>query len=238
MGMADRNLSKTDPLDAVSALGDPSRRALYEYIIEAGDWVGREEAAAATGLQRGIAAHHLDRLAQDGLLDIHYRRLTGRTGPGAGRPAKLYRRSTSDIGVTLPPRDYHLAGRVLADAVADSQATGIDVGRALTRAASEAGKRLGQDMRKRMGRLRSADGARQSALEAFAEHGFEPIEYDDGTVVLRNCPFHLLAAHQTDLICGMNHCLITAALNELDASEFEASLQPDPEACCVRLHRR
>lgn len=235
--MADDNASPPSPLDAVSALGDPSRRALYDYVVDAGGWVGREEAADAVELQRGIVAHHLDRLADDGLLEVDFRRLSGRTGPGAGRPAKLYRRSSRDIEVTLPPRDYQLAGRMLADAIADSQATGVDVGRAVNRAARETGRRLGGEMRDRMGRRRSAERARRAALEVLDEQGFEPVERNDGTVVLRNCPFHLLAQHQTELICGMNHCLITAALDELDAGDFDATLEPSPEVCCVRLHR-
>lgn len=235
--MADQDRSELDPLSAVSALGEPSRRALYDYVVDAGDWVGRDEAADATDLRRAVAAHHLDRLADDGLLEVDFQRLSGRTGPGAGRPAKVYRRSPHDIGVALPPRDYQLAGRLLADAVANSQATGEDVGSAVNTVARDAGHRMGAEMQERMGRRRSAKRARQAALEVLTEHGFEPIVRDDGTVVLRNCPFHLLAQQQTELICGMNHCLITAALDELDAGELTASLEPDPEVCCVRLHR-
>lgn len=235
--MADLNTPDLDPLTAVSTLGEPSRRSLYDYVVEAGGWVGRDQAADAVGLQRGVVAHHLDRLAEDGLLEIDYQRLSGRTGPGAGRPAKLYRRSQHDIEVNLPPRDYQLAGRLLADAVANSRATGTDVSQAVDAVASDAGRRLGVEMRERMGRRESGEGARQAAIEVLSEQGFEPAEDGDGTVVLRNCPFHLLAEQQTELICGMNHCLITAALDELDASDLSATLEPDPEVCCVRLHR-
>ncbi|MEO6126089.1 MAG: transcriptional regulator [Ilumatobacteraceae bacterium] len=235
--MADIDSSVPDPVAAVSTLGEPNRRSLYDYVVAAGGWVGRDQAVDATGLQRGIVAHHLDRLVEDGLLDVDFQRLSGRTGPGAGRPAKLYRRSLRDIVITLPPRHYELAGRLLADAVADSQSTGVDVGRAVAAAAAAAGRRMGEEMRDRMGRRRSADGARDAALQILSEQGFEPVEDDDGTVLLRNCPFHLLAQHQTELVCGMNLCLISAALDELDSSGFEATLEPDPEMCCVRLHR-
>lgn len=236
--MAANDPPEVDPLTAVSALGEPSRRALYDYVVEAGDWVGREEAADATGLQRAVAAHHLDRLADDGLLAVDFQRLSGRTGPGAGRPAKVYRRSSHDIGVALPPRNYQFAGKLLADAVADSQATGVDVGRAVASAARDAGTQFGREMRERMGPDHSVTGARQAALEVLGEQGFEPVERDDGSVVLRNCPFHVLAEHQTELICSMNHCLISAALDELDVSELDATLEPDPDVCCVRLRPR
>ena len=233
--MPDETPPTLDPVSAVSALGEPSRRALYDYVIAAGRWVGRDEAADAASLQRAVAAHHLDRLASDGLLEFDFQRLSGRTGPGAGRPAKVYRRAPRDIDVAFPPRDYQLAGRLLADAVAESTTTGIDISLAVEHAATAAGERLGRDMRELMGRRRSSKSARRAALETLQGQGFEPVESDDGTVLLRNCPFHLLAGHQTELICGMNHCMITAALGELDSVDLRATLEPDADSCCVRL---
>ena len=104
----------TSPSDwrAVTSLGEPTRRALYDYVVSMGDWVGRDQVAAETGLERGTAAHHLDRLVEDGLLEVTFQRLTGRQGPGAGRPAKLYRRSRAEFDVSLPPRDYELAAQM------------------------------------------------------------------------------------------------------------------------------
>lgn len=227
-----------DQLAALSALGEPSRRELYDYIASVGGWVGRDEAADAAGIQRGVAAHHLDRLADEGLLEVDYQRLTGRTGPGAGRPAKVYRRSRADFEITLPPRDYEFAGRLLADAIADAQTTGRHVSEAVDHAATSAGRLLGKAMIKQQGRGRSAASARKAALAVLSHHGFEPHEEEDGTVVLRNCPFHLLAKTHTDLVCGMNHCLIDAAIAALDGTDFDVSLEPDPELCCVRLRRR
>ncbi|MFZ1544482.1 MAG: transcriptional regulator, partial [Candidatus Microthrix parvicella] len=178
-----------DQIAALSVLGEPSRRALYDYIVLAGDWVGRDAAADAAGIQRGVAAHHLDRLAEDGLLDVDYQRLSGRTGPGAGRPAKVYRRSALEFDIALPPRDYELAGRLLADAVVDAQSSGGDISEAVDRAAGFAGRQLGEAMRARRGRARSAASARAATLDVLQEQGYEPLEQPDGTVVLRNCPF-------------------------------------------------
>ncbi len=227
-----------DALAAMSALGEPSRRALYDYVVAAGTWVGRDEAADATGLQRGVSAHHLDRLADDGLLDVDFQRLTGRSGPGAGRPAKMYRRTRREFAVTLPPRDYEFAGRLLADAITRAQSTGGDVAAAVDDAARTAGRQLGDVIRDRMGSHRSTAAARAATLEVLREHGFEPDQRDDGTVLLRNCPFHLLAQRHTDLICGMNHGLIDAALGEIGGDAFDAVLQPDADTCCVRLRAR
>lgn len=228
---------ENDPLLAVRGLAEPSRRALYDFVVDAGDWVGRDQAADALELGRAVTAHHLDRLAADGLLDVDFQRLSGRTGPGAGRPAKVYRRSTREFGITLPPRDYELAGRLLADAITTASKSGVEVRTALDEVARGEGLRLGRLIQNRIGRRGSAKRTRDAVLEILADHGYEPEPDDESTVVLRNCPFHHLAQTHRDLICGMNHCLIGAAIEQLPSNALEARLQPDPDTCCVRLHR-
>src|SRR5258707_10767985 len=104
-------------LEAIALLQDPARRSLYEFVVAAGREVSRNEAAQAVGLQRTLAAFHLDRLASTGLLEVAYRRLGARSGPGAGRPAKLYRRAATERTVSVPPRDYARAAQVLAEAI-------------------------------------------------------------------------------------------------------------------------
>ena len=138
-----------DAVAAISSLGEPTRRALYDFVVASADWVSRDRAAEAVGIERGTAAHHLDRLAADGLLDVDYQRLSGRQGPGAGRPAKLYRRARHDIDVTLPRRDYVLAGRLLAEAADRSRRDGIDIQTALDDAAGAEGRRLADEIRRR-----------------------------------------------------------------------------------------
>ena len=101
----------------VGALAEPARRALYRYVVAQPEPVSRDQAAAGAGLPRHTAKFHLDKLVADGLLDTEYRRLSGRRGPGAGRPTKLYRRSSRQLAVSLPPRLYDLAGQILAGAV-------------------------------------------------------------------------------------------------------------------------
>src|SRR5215213_4835678 len=147
----------SDEWRAVTALGEPTRRALYDYVVNSGDWVSRDQAADATGLERGTAVHHLDRLAADGLLDVAFQRLTGRQGPGAGRPSKLYRRSQREFDVSLPPRDYELAGQMLAEAVDRARTGSTDIGVAVADVARDEGSRLGQSIRSA---LRGAAGRR------------------------------------------------------------------------------
>jgi predicted ArsR family transcriptional regulator len=234
----DGGATRTSGLAAVSSLAEPTRRAVYELVVADGDWVSRERAAEALGLERGTAAHHLDRLAADGLLEVDYRRLSGRTGPGAGRPAKVYRRARSDFEVSLPPRDYELAGSMLAAAADRARADGIDIDDAVADEAAARGRRMAEEVRTRLrtATRRSAAARRSAVLDVLVVHGFEPRAVDDGTIVLNNCPFHRLAKEHTDLICNMNLCLLRSTLVEVGGTGFDARLEPEEDTCCVRLH--
>jgi predicted ArsR family transcriptional regulator len=235
MGPAEHH-ERRDALDSIGALSEPNRRALYDYVVERRDWVSREQAAEALGLQRGIAAHHLDRLADDGLLQIDYRRLNNRRGPGAGRPAKVYRRAESELGLSFPPRDYELAGRLLADAAERSRREGTPIEESLERAARDEGRALAAAAAAKQDTAAGApDDA--SVVELLRQRGFEPETRGDGVTVLHNCPFHQLAQAHTELVCGMNLCMLDSFLAELDGLDLHAELEPEAGFCCVRLHR-
>lgn len=212
----------SDPISSVAVLDEPTRRRLYEYVVRARVPVGRDEASTAVGVTRATAAFHLDRLADEGLLDAVHQRISGRTGPGAGRPAKLYLRPTQQIEVSLPQRCYELAGQVLAAAVEDAEMTGQSVRKAVAGRARDAGRQIGL-----------AAASRDPAV-ALEHHGFEP-RTESNSVRLGNCPFHNLAQQHTDLVCGMNLDLIRGLLEGIDSSSFEAKLNPTPGNCCVVL---
>ncbi|MFD9301938.1 helix-turn-helix transcriptional regulator [Streptomyces sp. NPDC060048] len=208
-------------VSAIAALDEPTRRRLYDHVVRQSAPVSRDEAAAALGLARQTAAFHLDRLAAEALLDVVYERRSGRSGPGAGRPAKLYRRSAKQVAVHLPDRRYELAGRLLAQAVEESDATGGPVREVLHRKAGELGARLG-----------AQDGT--NAFDLLERYGFEPRREDDA-VVLANCPFQVLAQEHTRTVCGMNLHLLRGILDGLGEAGLEACLAPGPGRCCVRL---
>jgi predicted ArsR family transcriptional regulator len=213
-------------LTAVSSLEDPVRARLYEIVSASADPMGRDDAAAAAGIGRPLAAYHLDKLAQLGLLDAAYQRPEGRTGPGAGRPAKLYSRSAQEFAVTVPSREYELAARLLAVAVESDT-----VGRsrtALHNAARQHGVNLATQSRPGV----SPGAALRMAL---AGHGFEPWREEDGTIRLRNCPFHQLAALHPELVCGMNLALIGGLIDGLGSPGMHAHLEPGPGRCCVAI---
>src|SRR5437868_9383705 len=128
--------------DVFSALADPVRRELYRWVVAQAEPVSRDQAASGAGVPRHTAKFHLDRLVAEGLLDTEFRRLSGRRGPGAGRPAKLYRRSGRELAVSVPERRYDLAGQVLAEAVERAAAEGTPIRTAVAESAARAGRRL------------------------------------------------------------------------------------------------
>ena len=221
----------------VAALNDPVRRALYLVVANSREAVSREQAAEAVGVQRALAAFHLDKLAEEGLLDVEFRRLTGRTGPGAGRPAKLYRRSSREFEVSLPPREYDLAAALLARAIEEAGDHGGDVRASLERVSHEFGRTLGAAAAVRAGGTRASHVKRRRALlDVLSEHGFEPREHG-GQIVLGNCPFHTLAQRFTDLVCGMNLHMMEGVRSALGVTDerLRPRLEPEPGQCCVRF---
>jgi predicted ArsR family transcriptional regulator len=219
----------------VASLAEPQRRALYRFVVRRDEAVSKDEAAAAMGVPRSVAAFHLDRLVADGLLTTEYRRLSGRRGPGAGRPAKLYRRAPGEVSVSLPDRHYDLAARLLAGAVNEATRTGAPVAGALTRIATEQGRGLGERTRAAVGNRPSRRALVDAALAVLEEQGYEPRQ-DGDEVVLVNCPFHALVDEHRDLVCGMNHDLLSGMTEAVGDGVLAARLEPADDACCVRLH--
>ncbi|MBW8765119.1 MAG: helix-turn-helix domain-containing protein [Geodermatophilales bacterium] len=213
---------------AVAALAEPTRRRLYEYVVRRPHPVSRDDVAGALGVPRPTAAFHLDRLVADGLLDVHYERRTGRTGPGAGRPAKLYRRSGASVTVSLPERRYDLAGELLASALDESDRSGRPPRAVLERRARLRGRELGAEAR-----AAGVDG-RDAVVGALEEQGFEPRSVDAG-IALANCPFHALASRHTELVCGMNLHLLEGLLEGVPSARLTARLRPEQGMCCVLL---
>lgn len=220
----------------VAALNDPVRRALYQVVVGSPDPVSREQAATAAGVQKALAAFHLDKLASEGLLEVEFKRLTGRTGPGAGRPAKLYRRSDREVGVSLPPREYDLAGRLLAAAIEGAESGGRSVRAELERVSSAFGREMAAEALPRLGGRPSRAKRRAALVEVLRRHGFEPREVGR-EVVLANCPFHALAQQHTDLVCGMNLHLLAGVRSGLDLGDgaLQPRLEPEPGRCCVKF---
>ncbi|MFJ5141878.1 helix-turn-helix transcriptional regulator [Streptomyces sp. NPDC088707] len=228
-------MEDTQDIDAIAMLQDPVRRRLYEYVVTQGREVGRNEAAEATGVARTLAAHHLDKLAGAGLLESGSRRLTGRSGPGAGRPAKVYTRARAERSVSLPARDYRTAAELLAEA---AEQAGLDAG------LFAAARRRGEELRGPA----APCGGLEEAMKTLAARGYEPhleaaehaedptdaesAEDTAGTTLrMRNCPFHAVAERFPPLVCGMNLALLEGLLGADGA--VRARMDARPGECCV-----
>ena len=224
--------------EALGALASPARRDLYRYVVGADHDVGRDEAAEALGVSRSLAAFHLDKLLEAGLLEASYRRLGQRQGPGAGRPAKLYRRSVHALELSFPERQYELAGEALARALEAGP------GQSRLQAVDGEGRCLGEETGRRfrlaeVGASRSTSRAAQRrAVEAvLAGLGYEPTHQRD-RLVLRNCPFHALAERHREVVCTMNRALIDGVLTGLGATGLAAHPTEEPDRCCVTVGPR
>lgn len=234
-------------LAGVGALAEPARRALYLYVASQPDAVGREEAATAVGVPLHSAKFHLDRLVDEGLLEVEFRRLSGRTGPGAGRPSKLYRRSPRQLSVSLPERRYDLVGGVLASAIDRSISEGVPVAETVREAAMTEGRSMARaslaegQAHDGPSTSEAAAGRGDSALErtadVLARHGYEP-RTSEREICLANCPFDRLATEHTELVCGLNLALIDGVIDGLGVSAVSAVLAPQPGFCCVKVSCR
>jgi predicted ArsR family transcriptional regulator len=216
-------------LSSLSSLDDPVRGSLYEYVSGCAGPVGRDEVAAAAGIGRALAVYHLDKLVEAGLLTASYQRPAGRGGPGAGRPAKLYTRSGREFTVSVPPREYELAARLLVQAVGADPAGRSRA--ALGDAARELGRQLGT------GHQASGADPGRALIAVLHQHGFAPAGAN-GVIRLRNCPFHHLAAQDPETVCGMNLALAEGLIAGLGAAGLRPALDPQPGHCCVVVKQR
>lgn len=197
----------------IGALAEPVRRALYKYVVAQPEPVGREAAADAVHVPTHKANFHLDRLVEEGLLEVEFRRLSGKSGPGAGRPSKLYRRSEREWAVSLPDRRYDLVGHILAAGV-ERAGQGVSLDDALSAAAVDAGTTVGSE----------ASGG--TLVNVLSTQGYEP-RVEDDVIVLANCPFDSLAQRHTELVCGLNRSFVQGIAEGLGCSDREACLEPE-----------
>lgn len=207
-----------EDIDAIAVLQDPVRRRLYDYVAAQDHEVSRNEAAEGAGIQRTLAAFHLDKLVDAGLLETENRRLNGRSGPGAGRPAKLYRRSDAERQYSVPARDYRVAADLLAE-VAEAARLDAEL-RAVARREGRAARTA-----------EPVDGL-PAAKALLAARGYEPRTEADGEVLrLTNCPFHALSERHPVLVCGMNLALLEGLME--GAEGLHVRMDPRPGQCCV-----
>jgi predicted ArsR family transcriptional regulator len=217
-------------IEDLAVLAEPVRRRLYLHVAAQTEPVSRDEAAAALGVGRPLAAHHLDRLVEAGLLTAEYQRRTGRSGPGAGRPAKLYRSAPRELSVALPRRRYEVAADLMATALSQPSG-GLET---LEDVAHRYGTTLGVEARRRAGPRAGVAKRRTAVASVLRDAGYQPV-VRDGEVRLLNCPFHELAQRHRDVTCTMNLAMLRGVLAGSGLPESAARLDPEPGTCCVAI---
>lgn len=232
-----------DPIAAVGVMAEPTRHAVYDWVVARDVPVARDEVAAGVGIGLPLAAFHLDRLVASGFLEVEFRRRGTRKGPGAGRPAKLYRRSATAVEISIPARRYDLAAEVLAEALATA---GEDALPALVAAARSRGRRLAAAAKSRPEASGHAEGpppatddvgrpaGHADLLTLLETNGFEPrVDPARDLIVLRTCPFDVVARDRASVACPMNRALLEGLVEGLGSVEVIADEAAG--SCCVAL---
>ena len=213
-------------VSSIAVLADPARNAIYRFVVARGNDVSRDQVAAALNIPRSQATFHLEKLAEQGLLETTYRRLSKRRGPGAGRTSKLYRRAERQFMVNLPPREYELAARALAHAMEGRPRSSV------TKKLAGVARKIGAEWAAE----RSSKTPLKNLESILARHGYEPYRAGQSAIRLRNCPFEALVADHEDAICKVfNLSLIEALIEELGAKGVSAEYTTPPPMCCVAL---
>jgi len=228
--------SLASQIASLRTLDDPTRAAIFFLVARSGDPVARDQAAKALGINRRTAAFHLDKLAEAGLVDVSFKRLTGRTGPGAGRSSKLYRRSARRFNVAVPARNYELLARLLASVIQETHGASAAV--LLEAQAKTFGLAEGAAARQEANPRSSRKQLLDLLVDELNRLGFEPYAEGGGTLRLRNCPYHDMARENTDFVCSMNLALLQGVIEGLGVAGVSAALEQREGMCCVAFHTR
>ena len=219
---------------SMSTLDDPVRAEIFFHVARSGEYVTRDQAAKALGITRRTAAFHLDKLAEAGLVDVSFKRVTGRTGPGAGRSSKLYRRSDRRFDISIPARNYELMARLLASAF--QRTAGLSAALLIEPQARAFGNSKGAAARKQVGLRSSRKRLLAVLVDELTRLGFEPLATGNGTLRLRNCPYHDMARENANFVCPVNLALMQGVVEGLDLVGVSPALEPKDGMCCVAFH--
>ena len=229
-----------DPLEAV---GVPELREALLFARGRPRPITADELAADRRIHRTVARRRLDRLTAAGLLISRFERRTGRSGPGAGRPAKIYSPAPETAAIEFPARHYEeLVGLLLEALPAQSRsqrlrATGVALAARLLRGSPIVPVR---DVRLGLER----------ACEALGHLGFqasvETVDGDSAVIASPTCPLRPLVVARpetAEIDRGMWCGLVAAALRGATADDVRCDTRDclDDHASCrifITLDRR
>jgi predicted ArsR family transcriptional regulator len=219
--------------DLTAALGDPTRRAIFIAVRESPEPMTSAAIAELFTIHPNVARHHLDKLAADGYLQVSHRRPAGRTGPGAGRPAKCYETTEKAIDVHFPSRRPDLLVELLVRLVQRLAPDDIAA------VAEDVGRQYGRELAAEVG-TPEEDGYQEAVTavaQAMSGLGFG-ISQDTSAATSRlltsHCPFGAAAAGHPDVVCSLDRGIVSGLFERL-SDRCEPVLHPhtDPVEACV-----
>ncbi len=178
-------------MDALTGIAQPELREIVLFARSRSGPVSADDVAAAFGIHRSVARSRLDRLAASGLLTVGFQRRTGRSGPGAGRPAKLYSVPPETTALEFPARHFDRLVGHFVDAVPEETST-------------EVGEEFGRDLaaEAQLPPTQGIRAAAERACEALGKLGFQAtvVDADDHTVTIATptCPLRPLVMAKTE----------------------------------------
>jgi predicted ArsR family transcriptional regulator len=216
---------------ALDRLVDPGLSEVLLFVRGRPRPVTADELAAAQGLHRNVARSRLERLVEAGLLTTRFERRTGRTGPGAGRPAKTYAVAPELTALELPRRRYEELFSLLVDALPSAHRL------------REIGAAYGRSFARGLRPRNTLSGALANACLALRRAGFQAtvVEAGDeeGLISTATCPLRPLVrrnARGRELDRGLWEGLIAHVLSARAAVVCETSrCHDDAEPCLVRV---
>lgn len=196
--------------DLTSALGDPTRRAIYIAVRESVDPMTTSKVAQLFDIHPNVARHHLDRLAKDGYLQVSHQRRSG--GPGAGRPAKTYESTDKEVSVHFAPRRFEMLTEMLFKVIAELDPPNV------SEIAERVGRRYGEELASEIGAADDPgyDEAVQAVASAMTGLGFSVDPDIDGQRLLTShCPFGETATSHPDVICSLDRGIVAGLFGAL-----------------------
>ena len=197
--------------DLTAALGDPTRRGIYLAVRQSPEPVTSARIAELFTIHPNVARHHLDRLAEDGYLRVTHQRRNGRTGPGAGRPAKCFEATSKSISLH-PGRRYDLLVELLVRVLDRVKSEGIGL------IAEQVGRDYGRDIAQSIGTPQDPgyEAAVQALVRVMGGVGFEVSADPHGQRLLTShCPFGEAATGHPEVICSLDRGMVAGIMGAL-----------------------
>lgn len=210
---------------AESALSQPTRARLFALLGELGRAAGTAELAAQLNLHPNGVRRHLERLAEEGLVERRRQRQE------RGRPRDVWRIAPGAHPGGRSPRAYADLARWLA------RATGS--GHRGLRGIEAAGREIGRELAG--GR---ETGGEEALLTTLTALGFQPRIDGRGAkqvrIRLRNCPYRDAVRENQPLVCALHKGLTRGLLDVLEPRATLGGFQPrDPDraGCLIKVTR-